>query len=141
MLLRESLAPILPPRGIKIEGVLANGLRTLDGKELDEFLTSSTPCKDSVQVLLIDGPAGIGKTKLIEMIALARADNYTSHRRSLVLHVQSRGRVLSYLQESRMEPSQRDDCTTARSRHAALGRSRDLHRPQAAQDGANQAER
>ena len=99
MLLRESLAPILPPRGIKIEGVLANGLRTLDGKGLDEFLTSSTPCKDSVQVLLIDGPAGIGKTKLIEMIALDRADNYTSHRRSLVLHVQSRGRVLSYLQD------------------------------------------
>ena len=49
--------------------------------------------------MLIDGPAGIGKTKFIESMALARAAAYGRRGHPLVLHVQSRGRVLSYLQD------------------------------------------
>ena len=48
---------------------------------------------------MIDGPAGIGKTKFIELLALERARHFTSRQRPLVLHVQSRGRVLTFLQD------------------------------------------
>lgn len=99
MLLRESLAPIRPPKGIKVEGLLASAPRTLDSEQLDKLLASPPACEDSTKVMLIDGPAGIGKTKFIEMIALSRAETYATHRRPLILHVQSRGRVLSYLQD------------------------------------------
>ena len=53
----------------------------------------------SVRVMLIDGPAGIGKTKFIEFLAASRAANFMRTRRPLVLHVQSRGRVLTFLQD------------------------------------------
>ena len=95
MLLGEVLKDIRP--GIRVQGEIAGrgGLLTADG--LDGFLQSAERGQDSVQVMLIDGPAGIGKTKFIEELALARAEGYGRH--PLVLHVQSRGRVLSYLQD------------------------------------------
>ena len=97
MLLRETLAEIQP--GIRVQGAIAgrDDLLTADG--LDDFLQSAERGQDSVQVMLIDGPAGIGKTKFIEALALARATGYGRRRHPLVLHVQSRGRVLSYLQD------------------------------------------
>ena len=67
---------------------------------VDEALT--TPKRrdaQSVQVLLIDGPAGIGKTKFIEHLALSRAANFKKTGRPLILHVQSRGRVLTFLED------------------------------------------
>ena len=50
-------------------------------------------------MLLIDGPAGIGKTEFIKQIAFARATTYQTNQLPLFLHVQSRGRVLTYLQD------------------------------------------
>ena len=83
-----------------VEGVFSeNGARA--GLEaVDEAL--ATPGRrdaQSVQVLLIDGPAGIGKTKFIEHLALSRAANFKRTGRPLILHVQSRGRVLTFLQD------------------------------------------
>jgi hypothetical protein len=46
------------------------------------------------QVLLIDGPAGIGKTSLIRSLAHKRAINFRRDQRPLILHVESRGRML-----------------------------------------------
>ncbi len=97
MLLRETLAEIEP--GIRIQGTLAGRDGKLAADDLDDFLQSTERSEDSVQIMLIDGPAGIGKTKLIEALALARAASYGRRRHPLVLHVQSRGRVLSYLQD------------------------------------------
>ena len=97
--LEKSLTDILPPSGITIEGVRASDHCGLDTARLDEVLAPPPPREASIRVMLIDGPAGIGKTKAIEMIAYARACNYTTHRRPLVLHVQSRGRILSFLQD------------------------------------------
>lgn len=54
---------------------------------------------DAAEVLLIDGPAGIGKTKLVEQLALLRAETYSTTPIALILHVRSRGRVLSNLQD------------------------------------------
>jgi len=99
MLLREALAEIYPDRGIRVQGAISDRGDLLTADDLDGFLQSAERGKDSVQVMLIDGPAGIGKTKFIEALALARATSYGRRRHPLVLHVQSRGRVLSYLQD------------------------------------------
>ena len=95
MLLHEVLKEIDPP--ICVQGAVAGSDALLTVKGLNDFLQSAERDQDSVQVMLIDGPAGIGKTKFIEILALARAESYGRH--PLVLHVQSRGRVLSYLQD------------------------------------------
>ncbi len=51
----------------------------------------------STRVLLIDGPAGIGKTNFILNLALQRSEQYLANRNPLILHVESRGRQLSYI--------------------------------------------
>ena len=98
MLLCETLKEIRPG-GIHVQGAISDRDDLLAADELDGFLQSVDRGKDSVQVMLIDGPAGIGKTKFIEALALGRAESYGHQRHPLVLHVQSRGRVLSYLQD------------------------------------------
>jgi hypothetical protein len=55
--------------------------------------------EDSARVLLIDGPAGIGKTIFIEQLAALRARGFRATGRPLILHVQSRGRNLSFIQD------------------------------------------
>ena len=97
MLLRETLAEIHP--SIRVQGAIDDHDDMLTADKLDDFLQSTERGQDSVQVMLIDGPAGIGKTMFIETLARARAESYGRRRHPLVLHVQSRGRVLSYLQD------------------------------------------
>ena len=89
-------------RPIPIWGVLSGGNSPMDVGGIDDFLVSprdGNTHEGSVQILLIDGPAGIGKTKFIEFLARERAKRFTSTHRPLVLHVQSRGRVLTFLQD------------------------------------------
>ena len=84
---------------IPVEGVLSKTAKSLDVTALDDRLLPMD-CEDpSVRVMLIDGPAGIGKTKFIESLAASRASDFMTKRRPLVLHVQSRGRVLTFLQD------------------------------------------
>ncbi len=84
---------------------LVNGVFSEDGAPAgleavdDALATPERRDAQSVQVLLIDGPAGIGKTKFIEHLALSRAANFKRTGRPLILHVQSRGRVLTFLQD------------------------------------------
>ncbi|MCD0258139.1 hypothetical protein JWH11_07850 [Xanthomonas melonis] len=76
------------------------GANSIDSQaELDEILGSARLAADSAEVLLIDGPAGIGKTTLIEKLAFIRADSFKSKGKPLILHVKSRGRILSNLQD------------------------------------------
>ena len=67
--------------------------------DIDNMLGSGTRPIGAAEVLLIDGPAGIGKTNLIEQLARYRAVNYSNSSKALILHVKSRGRVLSNLQD------------------------------------------
>ena len=77
-------------------GFLDNNFEMKGLEEVDDVLAS--PFKEnSARVLLIDGPAGIGKTQFIQRLAYKRASSYNSLRRPLLLHVQSRGRTLSYI--------------------------------------------
>jgi hypothetical protein len=49
---------------------------------------------NSTSILLLNGPAGIGKTTFIRQIQAKRAQNYRIEQGSLILHVESRGRML-----------------------------------------------
>ena len=79
--------------------------RTHDGRLIDSveavdaLLGGERPSDSSTEILLLDGPAGVGKTTLIEQIGLRRAESYKASGNPLVLHVKSRGRVLSNLQD------------------------------------------
>ncbi len=72
-------------------------IRTVD--DADMLLGTSSRAENATEILLIDGPAGIGKTNLIEQLALLRAAGYKASPRPLILHVKSRGRVLSNIQD------------------------------------------
>ena len=86
--------------GIRVTGLLSGDQSTLDVNEFDDYLVDQPLDHErSVKVMLIDGPAGIGKTRFIEYLAWRRAKHYLVKRRPLVLHVQSRGRVLTFLQD------------------------------------------
>lgn len=77
-------------KNVRIEGV----------EQVDALFNAEPRLVDAAEVLLIDGPAGIGKTKLVEQLALRRAEAYSaSTTTALILHVRSRGRVLSNLQD------------------------------------------
>lgn len=67
--------------------------------QVDALLNAESRKLDASEVLLIDGPAGIGKTNLVEQLALLRAERYRASPSALILHVRSRGRVLSNLQD------------------------------------------
>ena len=85
---------------IPVTGLLSGGDRALNVDGLDEFLVAQDHGDDqSVRVMLIDGPAGIGKTTFIEFLAWSRADGYFTKQQPLILHVKSRGRILSYIQD------------------------------------------
>lgn len=53
----------------------------------------------AVCVFLIDGPAGVGKTNLIEQVARKAASDFNLAGSRLVLHVSSRGKVLSNIED------------------------------------------
>lgn len=86
--------------GIRVTGLLSGDQSKLDVDGFDHYLVDqSLDHERSVKVMLIDGPAGIGKTRFIEYLAWRRAEHYLVKRHPLVLHVQSRGRVLTFLQD------------------------------------------
>lgn len=84
---------------IPLNGVTHQKSRINSIDDVDSLLGSTTRSPDATEVLLIDGPAGIGKTRLIEQIAFKRASNYKTSFNPLLLHVKSRGRVLSNIQD------------------------------------------
>ena len=98
--LKVKLRSICEP--IPVRGVLANHGAQMGVEQIDDLLVlpdGGSGDASPVQVLLIDGPAGIGKTNFIERLALSRAAHYTITQRPLILHVQSRGRVLTFLDD------------------------------------------
>lgn len=68
-------------------------------KDITTLLDSSVRPDDATEILLVDGPAGIGKTNLISQLALEKAVTYKTTPNPLVLHIKSRGRVLSNLDD------------------------------------------
>lgn len=64
--------------------------------EVDRLLQSRQEA-GTTRVALVDGPAGIGKTNFIVNLALRRAEAVAQAQQPLILHVESRGRQLSYI--------------------------------------------
>ncbi len=95
--LRDTLSGV--DARIRVVGVMPGKTEPLDIDALDDLLVPSDGGERSVRTVLIDGPAGIGKTRFIEFLAALRADRFLATGRPLVLHVQSRGRVLTFLQD------------------------------------------
>lgn len=60
------------------------------------FRPDETP-SGGIKALVVDGPAGIGKTHLIRALAFGRAQGFTAGAAPPILHVQSRGRKLTGL--------------------------------------------
>ena len=85
---------------IPVSGPLSSSDRELDIDSFDRFLVAQDQGDEhAVRVMLIDGPAGIGKTTFIEFLAWLRADGYFIKQHPLILHVKSRGRILTYIQD------------------------------------------
>ena len=87
------------PSGLRVSGALDRHEEDVGPEEMNNFLAGLRTGPDRVEVLLIDGPAGIGKTRFIESLAALRATDYVMHQRPLLLHVESRGRVLTFIQD------------------------------------------
>jgi hypothetical protein len=68
-------------------------------QDISNLLGSDERSVEATEILLIDGPAGIGKTNVISQIALQRASSYKETPTPLILHIKSRGRVLSNLDD------------------------------------------
>lgn len=84
---------------IPIQAKDFNGRQIEKIEQIEALLGAPRDSLDSTEIMLLDGPAGIGKTTVIEQIAMKRSENYRSTNKPLVLHVKSRGRVLSNLQD------------------------------------------
>jgi hypothetical protein len=81
---------------IEQKGTVNNNIDEVGIEAVDDLLMQTQP-SGSTRVLLIDGPAGIGKTNFILNLALRRAVGLNKNHGSLILHVESRGRQLSYI--------------------------------------------
>lgn len=87
---------------IPVLGMLAQGQKEGGVALLDQTLSAGSGSElidPRTLVLLIDGPAGIGKTSLIRSLAFNRASNFRRDQRPLILHVESRGRMLQNIMD------------------------------------------
>jgi hypothetical protein len=71
----------------------------LDLPDKIQAWAEGNPSSPGVRVLVIDGPAGIGKTHLIRSLVQRRASSFGPNKPPLVLHIQSRGRQLTTLSD------------------------------------------
>lgn len=85
----------IPPHGVVQPGNKSVG-SFLDVSNEIELLQSDNT---AIQVFLIDGPAGVGKTNLIERLSLFAAQDFAKTGQRLFLHVLSRGKILSNIED------------------------------------------
>lgn len=97
---QELLAREIDPRRIiSVNAKTHSGNYINSTNDISNLLGSSARAAEATEILLIDGPAGIGKTNLISQLALERAISYKVRPTPLLLHIKSRGRVLSNLDD------------------------------------------
>ncbi|MCQ4347186.1 hypothetical protein NGA35_07045 [Pseudomonas stutzeri] len=86
------------PQPIPVTGFVYSQNNVMDIDDVDNLIDAERPEKNA-KLFLIDGPAGVGKTEFIKQLSLRRARNFIKNQKPLILHVQSRGRVLTFLQD------------------------------------------
>lgn len=91
---RMQLQPLAQSETIPVLGHL-KPLDLKGGLSLVDKFTNRTSFGEKRNIItIVDGPAGIGKTSLIRALAYQRAIEFRKTQHPLVLHVESRGRVL-----------------------------------------------
>ncbi|SEI53953.1 hypothetical protein SAMN04244572_00761 [Azotobacter beijerinckii] len=86
------------PQPIPATGFVHSQNNVINIDDVDNLVDAERPEKNA-KLFLIDGPAGVGKTEFIKQLSLRRAKNFIKNQKPLILHVQSRGRVLTFLQD------------------------------------------
>lgn len=85
---------------IPVLGDLTDGSGEIRSANIDQFEAFlSRRANISLDAIVIDGPAGIGKTTGLRQISLYRARHFATERKRLLLHVESTGRVLQNLDD------------------------------------------
>tara|TARA_B100000678_G_scaffold81498_5_gene67795 strand:- start:840 stop:3050 length:2211 start_codon:yes stop_codon:yes gene_type:complete len=79
---------LLPMRGLTEDNAQDEPLSILES-----FFDQKTEA-NGLSVVLFDGPAGIGKTTILQRFAYERASSFATEKKSLVLHLQSKGKML-----------------------------------------------
>lgn len=92
-----ALTPHMPPNPIEVSGAyrrdaFSESSLTADFARFDTEIGGERDCP--LHVIVVDGPAGIGKTTQIQRLAYERAKRFGRNHDRLVLHIESRGRVL-----------------------------------------------
>ena len=93
--------PIMGTLRTAEDGVSDSVVSDLDVEKLDEYLATyrSDMANDTSLILVVDGSAGSGKTTVIQDLTHRRANAWRRSLNPLVLHVESRGRVLQNLRD------------------------------------------
>ncbi|WP_372500588.1 NACHT domain-containing protein (plasmid) [Tistrella mobilis] len=94
------LRDVVPAHPIPIMGEmdeLKGNVSRMGIEEFDTYLLTDRNAQ--LDVIILDGPAGIGKTTQIHQISLKRARNFRTQQNRLLLHVESTGRVLQNLDD------------------------------------------
>lgn len=93
---RVSLSSIVDRETIPVTGAVSDKIEE-GWLAVDGLLKTGQSLGKRNTVVVVDGPAGIGKSALVRKIAFERSSKYSTRRDPLVLHVESRGRVLQNL--------------------------------------------
>lgn len=93
VLAQKELETLIPPAG----EVDPSNAQTPFSMELGRKLLEPSLDRDTLQIVLIDGPAGVGKTSLIERLVYERSADAT---KPPILHITSKGRRLSNLPDA-----------------------------------------
>lgn len=89
-----------PDSSLPVKGILSTHAGEFGVEDIDLHLArEDNHSAINAWILLINGPAGIGKTHFIESLAFRRAQHFKTTGAPLILHVQSRGRNLSFIQD------------------------------------------
>ncbi|WP_379546209.1 NACHT domain-containing protein [Qipengyuania sp. DSG2-2] len=90
------LANELPKDPIIINAALDASTPAASIEIVEGFFSDNT---NPLSLALLDGPAGIGKTVVIKSFAQKRAREFTKSQKRLVLHLESRGKILQNIDD------------------------------------------
>lgn len=94
---RNQRAALAPFSDIDMIKSLAQDRSGHQGDPLDlfeNFFSNSLDENPRLRIVFFDGPAGIGKTTFLQNFAYQRSKNYLVTQKPIVLHIQSKGKLL-----------------------------------------------
>lgn len=96
---KSVLASVVSEETIKIIGNTESVFDVDAVEAIDGFLNAGKQANKRNSIVVIDGPAGIGKTSVVRKLTYERALSYRRLYKPLILHVESRGRVLQNISD------------------------------------------